>query len=221
MSEVLEEWQAYLDARRSGVKQRWKPLLDERVAGFESLDPAARAVYIDALCAAHFDQGVAELPIRHPAIWPQVLTRLSQGLHNDSARHLLWLYQAHTYEGVFDLLPDDARRQPNKLLERVLEQSPDDSAAQRLLFVGCLNLLDFSQHELPAGLRIDESVSRDIIARCEALLARSPSLMELRSDYGRSCRHYRDVFHAWQAYQQAGIGTDFFEWFKTDWPEMT
>lgn len=213
MTTIVEEWRPYLEARGTGIKQRWKPLLEQRIAALHAINSDEMPSYIDGLFRAYFDDGHADIPLQHPAIWRLGLDRLTEGINSESPEHLIWAFKARSFQGVWEILPEQARSEnPRTLLQRVLELVPHHQTARELLFLDYLDALDFAQHELPDYLCVDEDVCTSMIQACEALLTESPALANVKTRFGGGFEHYRAIHEGWLRYQDSKPDMAFFDW---------
>jgi hypothetical protein len=212
MLSVVEEWQPYLDARRSGEKKRWKPLLEERVAALNERSELERDRCIESLLHAYFGEGETDLPIQHPPIWQHALRQLSIGVRSERPNYLLWAFKAKQFQGVWDLLPEDAKKKPESLLKQIVEIDPSIKEARELLFLHYLDTLDYAQHELPSRLLVDAEICSGLVEECDAMLREFPELEKMKTRFGRKFGDYQRVHNGWLEYQALAPEVSFYDW---------
>lgn len=193
-NDLLDEWQPYLTARKSGIKKHWKALLNERVASIDQLSTDERASYLDRLCSAVFDDQQA-IPIEHPVIWCHILTRWQERLtqNPEHEQTLLWLVKAMGFNGTYKILQVD----PDDILKGILQRNPSQNEAQRMLLKSHLDSLDFALHELPHGLLIRVDICRQLVAECEQLIQANPDLAECKTRFNLDLNDYRSTLNEW------------------------
>lgn len=209
---MLSEWEDYIVARKSGIKKHWKPLLEEQLINFTSLDGEELQKYIEDLCIEYFDNDCHEIPIQHPKIWTVVLNQWSTKLESNDTQYLMWAYKAISFDGVYSLMELD----PKEILIRILEVEPENNEVKALLFQEHLNTLDFALHELPTGLVVDRRVCEDIIVSCERMVKDMPELKFLTSRFNCDYETYKNTFFSWCEYIDRNIKIDFYEWLKNE-----
>jgi len=207
---VLSEWASYIEARKAGIKPRWKSLLDERFKYLESLDNISKKKYIHDICCEYFNNGHTDIPIQNPRIWNHVIAEWKSKLPNKSVQHLIWAFKAISFKGVYTILNIDSK----EILGLILSIEPDNEEARKLFFQVNLNSLDFAMHELPCALVIDEDVCFSIIRECDAMLELTPSLSACITRFNGDYTHYRSKFLSWIEYEKKGIEIDFYKWLQ-------
>lgn len=201
------QWNEYLLARKSGIKKQWKPLLEKNICHFESMQGEQLKVEIHEMCVEYFDKGCIAIPIQHPRLFDKVLVQWANEIALDNEQYLLWAYKAIGFKDVYQIIQP---KEPEQLLERVLELNPDNYEAKRLLFLNHIDALDFALHELPNGLVLDESVCIDLIQRCKSSIDESPELADVKTRFGSKFEDYKNLYFSWIEYKEKGIQRDFF-----------
>lgn len=203
------QWDDYLVARKSGVKKRWKPLLENKILYFETLQGERLKLAIHDMCVKYFDHGCIEIPIQHPRIFTKILDQWADEIALNNEQYLLWVYKAIGFKGVFDIIQLE---QPEHLLDKILKLNPDHDEAKKLVFMNQIDALDFALHELPHGLVINESACLDAIERCECLIAEKPELADCKTRFGGDFKYYKTLYCSWAEYKRTGVREDFFQW---------
>lgn len=205
--DIEAEWRDFFSARKTGIKKIWKPLFEKRLENIESLSGIKLQEYVEALCSAYFEHNRKEIPIQNPQIWDKVLEIWSLKLKSPDVRHLLWIYKAFSFKGVYNLL----KLEPKDIIEKVLEITPNHAEAEQLLFAEHLNLLDFALHHLPTCLVVEESVCVATIKKCEMMIGQNPELLSCETRFNLNYTHYKKMFDSWVEYKNCQIKEDFFE----------
>ena len=209
-SSTLLEWNEYFIARKSGVKKLWKPLLEERVRHFESLNGEDLKEYIYELCVGYFDNGQQQLPLQHPKIWEKVLIQWSSEIELNNEKYMIWAFKATCFKDVYKIVG----LEPSLLLERILQSNSENYEAKQLLMLHHIDTLDFALHELPRGLVVEEKTCIDAIKRCDTLISDTPELAACKNRCGGDFEHYKKMYFAWNEYKSKGLEEDFFTWFE-------
>lgn len=188
------EWEPYLQARKSGIKSRWKVLLDERLAQIDQLGADELELYLDRICHGVLDEKI-DIPLQHPRIWRRILSlwqeRLAQNPEHEQT--LLWLVKAMGFNGTYKILQVD----PDDILKGILQRNPSQNEAQRMLLKSHLDSLDFALHELPHGLLIRADICRQLVAECEQLIQANPDLAECKTRFNLDLNDYRSTLNEW------------------------
>ncbi|WP_444946560.1 hypothetical protein ACJJIP_07505 [Microbulbifer sp. VTAC004] len=206
---IKEEWNKYLDARDTGIKHVWKPLLSKQLEEIKSLNKEDLNDYLLEICKLHFDVGL-NIPVEHPNIWPQILELWKCKLDNPDEKIFLWLFKAKLYKDAYLLCSGE----PKELLESALTINPESKEAKKLLFIENLDLLDFAMHSLPCGLHLEVDTCKSAISECEQMLVKNPELKIYKTRFNIGFSHYKEMFFAWLEYQEKGIKLEFFDWYK-------
>ncbi len=201
------EWEPYLQARKSGIKSRWKVLLDERLAQIDQLGADELELYLDRICHGVLDEKI-DIPLQHPRIWRRILSLWQDRLavQPEHEQTLLWLVKAISFDGAYLILKTD----PDDILKGILQRNPEQKEAQQLLFLSHLDSLDFALHELPHGLLIRADICVQLVDECEALIKTNPDLMECKTRFNLDLTYYRSTLNEWlnsEQYKEENSGS--------------
>ncbi|MET1080478.1 MAG: hypothetical protein ABWY06_20905 [Pseudomonas sp.] len=208
---MTSKWDDYIEARSSGLKIKWKPLLAEQLGYIADLGEKEKKVYLEELCHQYFDLGKTQIPIQEPAIWDAILVLWKDRLSWNDEQLLLWIVKSISFKGTYQLLEKD----PRELLRRILALNPGKLEAKTLLFEELLDILDFAMHSIDTGMLIDKSVGEAVICECEVLLAGEPDLKLCKTRFGGDFAYYKNRFLAGYDYSRVETDLSFDEWYNS------
>lgn len=216
---MTSDWQDYIITRKTGIKRRWKALLEERINYIASLSKDERVKYLNNLCHDYFDLDKTDIPIQHPYIWDQILEIWREKQIWDDSTSLFWLAKALTstkgnFQNAYLLL----NKHPVDILKRIISLEPDHFNAKKILFECHLYTLDFAMHSIDSGMLINKNVGDRIIAECEELIKSEPNLKSCKSTFGGDFEYYKNRFLAWHEYSKKETELDFDDWYFDNHP---
>jgi len=147
-------WDEYLAQEREHVRSTYLATLDRVIVAFSQLPESDRESWAKDIARQVIDEK-AEIPVRMPLFRQVVFPVLITGLTKNQPGCARWLagfemHLLHVSERQ-NYLPDNVATSVF-LLRKALEVDADDSRARRGLISRIASHLEYSLHELPAGV---------------------------------------------------------------------
>jgi len=145
-------WEEYLAAEKDRIRDVTIRALDRFLAALLRHDPATWQAWARDL-AAQVSEGISDVPVRFPLFRRALLPALSEGVHQGvpgCARSLAH-FESHLVNTKEVALPPNLRSAVG-LLRAAVELDPADRLARQRLVERWASYLDYTLHELPAGV---------------------------------------------------------------------
>ena len=152
LSEEVERlWREYREVEKDRIRHLMIERLDRFIDALLTEDRRTWHAWAENL-AASIDRG-ADVVVRFPLFRRVLLPVLAEGVNRGKPHYARWLAQFNSLLFQCDLsaLPEHLRTQVG-LLEEALRQDPEDTIAKRRLVKANADCLEYTIHELPAGV---------------------------------------------------------------------
>jgi hypothetical protein len=150
-------WDEYLTQERQHVRSTYLAALNRFISAFNQLPEANREAWAKDIAKRVVDQK-AEIPVRLPLFREVLFPALIAGDVSGSPGCARWLagFESHLVhtEEIRKYIPKDAGP-AIYLLHKALERDPNDSHARRMLISRLSAYMEYSLHEIPAGVLYD------------------------------------------------------------------
>ena len=147
-------WNAYLELENRGLRSQRNDALDRFLNAFAELPTSTQREWTISFAADAIDAG-GKTPVRMPFFRRVLLPQLQSAIADRAAGSARWLagFAQHIYKCT-DLRPRlyDGTLTEHGLLLTALEHDSNDVAARRRLLDLLISRLQYTLHELPAGV---------------------------------------------------------------------
>jgi hypothetical protein len=153
MSDTVDElWQEYLAAETDRIRPIMMAALNRLIDELLALPEPEWHDWAKRLAASLAD-GRADVPTRMPLFRRVLLPALAAGVFEEEPGCARWLAHHKVLLAHADLSPlPNHLRTPDALLREAVRVDPSDGRARRCLVDGRASYLEYTLHELPAGV---------------------------------------------------------------------
>ena len=209
-AETSRLWRAYREAEKEGVKETRTASLERLVSWVEKRPEKEKTAWALDVARQVVDDR-AEIPIRFPLFRRVLLPALIDGIFAKRPGCARWLsgFQSLLIHSEKEAarLPEDLRN-PVDLLREALRVDPADERARRLLIHHRADYLEYTLHELPAGVLCGTDGSTtdecgdllELLAEFKAEIAKAGRTEEF-AELVQQCGYH---YEAYRRYLRAG-----------------